>query len=141
MSTTVTTKGASRSRRGGFRSQRGSGTVLVAGVCLALTAVAVVILVIGGYLVAADRARGAADLVALSAASDRAGGGDGCRVAAGAARENGVLLVSCRISGDSLDFVIRVTVRQPVRAGLPLLPDGVPATSVAGRLGVVPRAG
>lgn len=130
---------ATGGRRSDVRSQRGSGTILVAGVCLALAAVAAVVLVIGGYLVAADRARGAADLVALSAAAGRAGGGDGCRVAAGVARENGVLLVSCGISGDSLDFVARVTVRQPVRLRLPLLPDGVPATSLAGRLGVVAR--
>jgi secretion/DNA translocation related TadE-like protein len=120
-------------------NQRGSGTVLVAGVCLAVAAVAAVILVVGGYLVAAGRARGAADLVALSAAAERARGGDACRAAAGIARDNSVVLVRCAISGDSLDFVAQVTVRQPVRVRLPLLPDGVPATSLAGRLGVVSR--
>lgn len=138
----VADAGTGRARRGRWgsrRCQQGSGTVLVAGVGLALAAVAAVVLVIGAYLVAADRARGAADLVALSVAAARAGGADGCHSAAGVARENGVQLVGCGITGDSLDFVARVTVRQPVGLRLPLLPDGVPATSLAGRLGVVAR--
>ena len=42
-------------RWGSRRCQHGSGTVLVAGVGLALAVVAAVILVIGAYLVAADR--------------------------------------------------------------------------------------
>jgi hypothetical protein len=53
---------------------------------------------------------------------------------------NGVLLLRCTVRGDSLDFVVSVTVRQPVRVRLPLLPDGVQATSHAGRLGVVDRS-
>jgi hypothetical protein len=56
------------------------------------------------------------------------------------ARRNGVALVRCTVRGDSLDFVVSVTVRRPVRLGLPLLPDGVAATSHAGRLGVMNRA-
>jgi len=119
--------------------ERGSGTVLVAGVVLVLMAVTAAILVVGGYLVAADRARGAADLVAVSAAAEQAGLGQGCRVAASVARLNGVQLMRCLVEGDSLDFVVSVTVRQPVRTRLPLLPDGVPATSHAGRLGVMSR--
>ena len=119
--------------------ERGSGTVLVAGVVLVLMAVTTALLVIGGYILAADRARGAADLVAVSAAAEQSDGGDGCRVAARLAQRNGVGLVRCVVAGDSLDFVVSVTVRQPVRLRLPLLPNGVPATSHAGRLGVVSR--
>lgn len=119
--------------------ERGSGTALVAGVVFVLTAVTAAILVVNGYLLAADRASGAADLVAVSAAAEQAGLGAGCRVAAGVARRNGVELVRCVVDGDSLDFVVSVTVRQPVRVRLPLLPDGVLATSHAGRLGVVSR--
>ena len=59
--------------------QRGSGTVLAAGMVVLLMAVAAAILVVGGYLVAADHARGAADLVAISAAAKVAQRGDGCR--------------------------------------------------------------
>lgn len=119
--------------------EHGSGTVLVAGTVVVLMAVAAAILVVGGYLVAADHARGAADLVAISAAAKVAQRGDGCRAAADVAHRNGVSLVRCTVRGDSLDFVVSVTVRQPVRLGLPLLPDGVPATSHAGRLGVINR--
>lgn len=119
--------------------ERGSGTVLVAAVMCVLMAITAAILVVGGYLVAADRARGAADLVAVSAAAEQAGLGEGCRAAAGIARLNGVELVRCVVDGDSLDFVISATVRQPVRLRLPLLPDGAMATSHAGRLGVVSR--
>ena len=119
--------------------ERGSGTVLVAGVVLVLMAVTAALLVIGGYLIAADRARGAADLVAVSAAAEQAGGGHGCRSAERLAERNGVELVRCVVAGDSLDFVVSVTVRQPFRVRLPLLPSGVPATSHAGRLGVVSR--
>ena len=129
-----------RARGCGRRTgERGSGTVLVAAVVLVLMAVTAALLVIGGYLLAADRARGAADLVAVSAAAEQAGGGHGCRSAARLAERNGVGLVRCEVTGDSLDFVVSVTVRQAVRVRLPLLPNGVPATSHAGRLGVVGR--
>ncbi len=123
----------------GGRDERGSGTVLAAGTVVLLMAVAAAILVIGGYLVAADHARGAADLVAISAAAKVAQRGDGCRAAAEIAHRNGVSLARCTVRGDSLDFVVSVTVRQPVRLRLPLLPDDVPATSHAGRLGVIAR--
>jgi len=133
--------GAPGMRGPGMRcsQERGSGTLLVAGVVFVLMAITAAILVVGGYLVAADRARGAADLVAVSAAAEQAGLGQGCRVAASVARLNGVQLMRCLVEGDSLDFVVSVTVRQPVRTRLPLLPDGVPATSHAGRLGVMSR--
>jgi secretion/DNA translocation related TadE-like protein len=119
--------------------EHGSGTVLAAGTVVLLTAVAGAILVVAGYLVAADHARGAADLVAISAAAKVAQRGDGCRAAAEIAHRNGVSLARCTVRGDSLDFVVSVTVRQPVRVRLPLLPDAVPATSHAGRLGVIAR--
>ncbi|HEY3338857.1 MAG TPA: Rv3654c family TadE-like protein [Propionicimonas sp.] len=123
----------------GRHDEHGSGTVLVAGTIVVLMAVAAAILVVGSYLVAADHARGAADLVAISAAGRVARWGDGCATAANVARRNGVVLVRCAVRGDSLDFVVSVTVRQSVRVGLPLLPDGASATSHAGRLGVISR--
>jgi secretion/DNA translocation related TadE-like protein len=124
---------------GGRHDQHGSGTVLAAGTVVLLMAVAAAILVVGAYLVAADHARGAADLVAISAAATVAQRGDGCRAAADIARRNGVSLAHCTVRGDSLDFVVSVTVRQSVRLRLPLLPDAVPVTSHAGRLGVIAR--
>lgn len=116
--------------------QRGSGTVLVAAVVLVLLAVTGAALVVAAYLAAADRARGAADLVAVSAAAERSRGGDACAAAARIARLNGVGLAGCAIRGDSLDFVVTITVRQPIAVNLPLLPTAVPATSNAGRLGI-----
>ena len=62
-----------------------------------------------------------------------------CAAAADVAHRNGVSLVRCAVRGDSLDFVVSVTVRQSVRLGLPLLPEGVSATAHAGRLGVINR--
>jgi secretion/DNA translocation related TadE-like protein len=129
--------GLERERPG--HDQHGSGTALVAGAVVVLMAVAAAVLVVGGYLVAAARARGAADLVALSAAARVAQWGDGCRTAADLARRNGVTLVRCAVRGDSLDFVVSVTVRQPAGLRPPLLPDGVLVTSHAGRLGVIGR--
>lgn len=120
--------------------QRGSGTALVAAVVLVLLAAAVVVLVVATFLVAADRARGAADLVALSAAAEQARAGNGCRAAAGVAELNGVGLVRCASKGDPFDFVVSVTIRQPVALNLPLLPDGMLATSHAGRRGVLTRS-
>ena len=125
--------------RPGRHDEHGSGTVLVAGTVVVLMVVAAAILVIGAYLVAADHARGAADLVAISAAAKVAQRSDGCAAAADVAHRNGVSLVRCAVRGDSLDFVVSVTVRQSVRLGLPLLPEGVSATAHAGRLGVINR--
>lgn len=126
-----------RRRRPARGSERGSGTALVAAVTLVLLAVTVAALVVATFLAAADRARGAADLVALSAAAEQARAGNGCRTAGRLAELNGVELIRCAGRGDSLDFVVSVTVRQPVALGLPLLPDGLVATSHAGRRGVL----
>lgn len=117
--------------------QRGSGTALAAAVVLLLLAVAASVLVVAAFLAVADRARGAADLVALSAAAEQSRGGDGCQVARQFAELNGVRLTRCTVGGDSLDFVVSVTIRQPIDLQLPLLPRAVPATSHAGRLGIL----
>jgi len=122
-----------------LRDEHGSGTALVAGAVVVLMAVAGAVLLVASYLVAADYARGAADLVAISAAARVAQRGNGCTAAENVAQHNGVALVRCTARGDSLDFVVSVTVRRPVTVGLPLLPDGVSATSHAGRLGVINR--
>ena len=122
-----------------LRDEHGSGTVLVAGAVVVLMAVAGAVLVVASYLVAADYARGAADLVAISGAARVAQRGNGCTAAENVAHHNAVALVRCTVRGDSLDFVVSVTVRRPVTVGLPLLPDGVSATSHAGRLGVINR--
>lgn len=115
--------------------ERGSGTVLVAGVVLALAMVTAAVLVVVGYLASSSRVRTVADLVALSGAAGALRGEDPCGSAATLARSNGVRLVGCRVAGDSLDFVVSATVEQPV--SFPLLPGRVRATAHAGRLGLL----
>ena len=115
--------------------QMGSGTLLVAGVSLVVLLLTAMVAIVAGYVVAAHAARGAADLVALSAAAEQSRGGRACAVAGRIAQANRVRLVECRVRGDSLDFVVSVTLARPV-AGLPLLPDQVLGTARAGRLGL-----
>lgn len=117
--------------------ERGSGTVLVAGALLVAALVAGALLVVAGYIVAVHHARAAADLVALSGASARAEGGDACRAAGRFALLNRVRLASCRVRGDSLDFVVTVTVAQRVPTLPGALPGEVAATAHAGRLGLL----
>lgn len=118
-------------------SQRGSGTVLVAAVILVLMVVAVGLTVVAGYIAAAHHARAAADLVALSGAAAQARRQDACRVASGVATENRVRLSACHVRGDSLDFVVSVTVARSLDAPTPLLPGEVDASALAGRLGLL----
>lgn len=94
--------------------ERGSGTVLVIGVVVAVLVLTTGGLLIGGAVVASHRARLAADLAALAGAAllrdsalpDRACAGAG-RVAA----LNDAHLVSCSAAG--LEVELTVTVRAP----------------------------
>ncbi len=128
--------GQSRGHREG-RPQQGSGTVLVAAVMLVLMVLAGGLLVVAGYVAAVHHARAAADLAALSGAAAQARGQDACRVANGMAWENRVRLAACHVRGDSLDFVVSVSVAQPVPNPGPLLPGVVSASATAGRLGLL----
>lgn len=126
--------GGSGRRTGG--DERGSGTVLILAVTVVLVAVTGGLVVIAGYVAAAHAARGAADLVALSGAAAHARGQSACLSARRIGAENGVHLVACTVKGDSWDFVVTVTVEQPVAFSVPSLPRSVPATAHAGRLGL-----
>lgn len=116
--------------------ERGSGTVLVAAVMLVLLLLAGLVAIVIGYVAALHTARGAADLVALSGAAERARGGDACVAARNVAAANRVSLVTCRARGDSLDYVVSVTVATTVDFGVPSLPRQVRASAHAGRLGL-----
>lgn len=118
------------------RGERGSGTLLGVAVVLVLAMVAGGVLVVAGYVAAVHHARSAADLSALSGAVRQARGDGACRAAAAAATANGVRLVGCQVRGDSLDFVVSVTVEQGVRVPA-LLPQWVAASAHAGRLGLL----
>ncbi len=126
-------------RRRGLRPpevERGSGTAQMAAVSLVLLVVVGALAVVIGYLAALNEARGAADLVALSAAAERVRGADACRAARSTASANQVAVTGCRVVGDTLDFVVVVTVARSVRFGAPVLPQRVQATARAGRTGL-----
>ncbi|MGO1973543.1 MAG: Rv3654c family TadE-like protein [Propionibacteriaceae bacterium] len=114
--------------------QRGSGTVLAAGVMIAVLAIGVGAVVYGGYVVTAHRAAQAADVVALSGAQAHAAGDDSCTAAEQAARANSVALDTCTLDGDGVDFAITVVVVRPHSQALPGLPDSIRATAVAGSI-------
>ena len=124
--------GPARGRAG--RTEVGSGTVLAALIVILASSVAWCGVVGAGYVAAAHRARGTADLAAVSGAADEALAGDACRAAALIAGANGARTVACSVSGDALDFVVTVTVEVSVEAALPGLPRHLRATAHAGRL-------
>lgn len=148
--------GGKRERLRG-RDQRGSGTLLVAAVVLVAMVIAAAGLLIGVYAVAQRDAANAADLAALSGAAQYEAGqyangqyangqytngrdandqqpnsASACGAARRIATENGAELTRCKVSGDSLDFVVSVTVTQRLRALF--LPASVNASAEAGRL-------
>ena len=120
-----------RARRRGSAA-RGSGTLLMAGVMGVVGVLFVVALLVAGYLVAAHRARGAADLSALSGAGTYQQGGDPCTAARRTAGANGARVTACDRVGDQVGFVVSVTVAVDVRVLLPGLPRAVAARAHAG---------
>lgn len=84
--------------------ERGSGTILAAGLGLLVISLLAAALLLAQAGVHAHRAAAAADLAALAAA-DAARGlkpGDPCTVAAEAARQNNASLTSCRLAGEGI---------------------------------------
>ena len=121
---------SSRRHRPPPQVERGSGTMLVVAAVLLIALAGTVVMLVGGTLAAVERVRGAADLVAVSAAAAQADGGDACVAASRIATANQVELRNCRTAGDLLDFVVTVTVAAPAGS----LPDrfGYTARSHAG---------
>ncbi|MFE0748838.1 Rv3654c family TadE-like protein [Gordonia sp. NPDC058843] len=94
----------------------GHATVLGAFVIAALAAVLVMVIYVGGAVLARHRAQSAADLSALAAAIDHvAGETDPCVAAQDLTRRQGIgaELVGCGVDGDD----VLVTVRVPVELG------------------------
>lgn len=105
--------------------------LMVAVVAVVLTAT-VGGLGVGSAVVAAHRARAAADLAALAGATGlaRGQGRDGaCSTAASVARRNGAVLTAC---GTAADGSILLRARTAVAFGLPGLPRSARALSRAG---------
>jgi secretion/DNA translocation related TadE-like protein len=114
------------------RSQRGSATVLMIGIIGVIVTLSSAALLLAGYAVGYHRARAAADLSALSAATAYQQGRDACTEARQTARRNGARVDRCDVVGDAIDFV--VTVRASVAAGtrLPQMPRTIVAEAYAG---------
>jgi len=95
-------------------SERGSGTVLAAGLGLVVITAMVMLLLLAQAAVMASRAAAAADLAALAAADALRGvsAGEPCPVAAAVAARHDARLVSCVEGGDQ-----SVEVRTELAAG------------------------
>jgi secretion/DNA translocation related TadE-like protein len=93
-------------------SDRGSASLWLLGVALAVVLLAGAVTVAGGLLVARHRAQAAADLGALAGAA-RAfeGQAAACSAAARIAAANGASVTACRVEG--LDVVLTVRVEGP----------------------------
>ncbi|MFW5472644.1 Rv3654c family TadE-like protein [Knoellia sp. CPCC 206450] len=105
--------------------ERGSGTVLVVAAVAAVLLLGIAGLQVGAAASAAHRARAAADLSALAAASAlQEGGADPCGRAAHLARRNSARVVDCLLRPDD-SVLVRVT------TDLDLAWPGLPRTAVA----------
>lgn len=118
--------------RGG--AERGSGTVLAVGSLALIAMLAWAVVVAGTFVLAAHRARGAADLAALDAAAERVRGGDPCARAALSARTNGAELVTCQVTGDEIEFAVRIQVRLRTAMRTLGVPEWAYANAVGGRV-------
>lgn len=118
----------------GSADERGAGTVVSAGLCLALCAVMLLGVWAVGWIGSVHRARTAADLSALAGAQAGGSGRDACTAARQAAGRNHADLRICRVAGHSEDLRVTVEVRTEL---LPRLPGGshwTQARAHAGRL-------
>lgn len=113
-------------------TERGSASVLMAGVMGVVVLLAYATMLVAGYAVAYHRARGAADLTAVSAAQTFRSGGDTCRQARRSAADNGAGLLSCTVVGDQIGFVVTVRVSIPTPSRVTGLPGRVEAEAYAG---------
>ena len=112
--------------------QRGSGTLLVMCVAVFLLVGATAFGVLGQYLVAAQRARSAADLAALAGAQAYGSGNDGCQAAELYAARNDHRLAGCSIVGDKVDFVLTTKITAPVPVEVAVLPTSITVRAHAG---------
>lgn len=124
-----------RPRERGAGRERGSASVLLAGVMGVVVLLSCAAMVVVGYAVAAHRARGAADLAAVSGAAAYGQGADACAQARRTAVDNGARLVRCDQVGDQVDYVVTVRVAIGVRVRVAGLPRQVESLAHAGSIG------
>jgi secretion/DNA translocation related TadE-like protein len=104
--------GASRSRRDGARGQRGSITLVTAGVMVLAVVMTMGTADVGKAMVARAHAQQAADAAALAAAQEQAlpSGRDPADVAAEFAGRNGATLTACACSVGASEALVEVAV-------------------------------
>ena len=99
---------------------------------VALCLVTVVLLLVSGYVLAAHRARAAADLAALAGATAYVAGQNACATAGRSAQTNRGQLTRCRVEGTTGSFVVTVTAQVSVGWAIPGTPRTVSAEARAG---------
>lgn len=114
------------------RDERGSGTMLMIGVCAVVMMLGYTAMVVCGYLIAGHRARAAADLAALSGATTASQGGDPCDSARRNARAHRARITACERVGDQIDFVVTITAAVSIDLTVPGLPRQVSVVAHAG---------
>lgn len=112
--------------------ERGVASVVMVGVLAVVMVLSGAAMVIAGYEVGYHRARAAADLSALSAASAFEQGEDACEQARRTAAQNGAHVTSCDQVGDIVDFVITVQVSVIATIKVAGLPKTITAEAHAG---------
>lgn len=117
-----------------YRSDTGSGTVLVLAVVAVLALMAMTTILVGQLIIDRLRADTAADLAALAGANTIAKG-EACTAAAHIAAENGATLESCRTQGSDVSVEVSVSL-SPLAARVFRI-----ANSGDGRVAATARAG
>jgi len=114
------------------RDQRGSGTALMASVVLIVAVVAIAVACVIAWFGCIHKARSAADLASLAAASAYGTGRDACAVARATASNNDATMTACKVDSNGVDFIVRVTVEVQAKPHLKLGPGKFAYTSQAG---------
>ena len=104
------------------RNERGAGTLLTAGMCLALLVVSWVASMLVAWLAQISDVQDSADLASMAAAGAHAQGSDACTAAREAAVLNHSDLRECIINGDRFSFVVEVRVTQTLQPAVPGTP-------------------
>lgn len=113
----------------------GSATLLAAAGAVLVAVATMVAAILLRYVAAAHELRGAADLVAVSAATAWREGGDACGAARRVALANHVTVEQCVIAGDAIEYVVTIRVGADTTAPWPGLPTHVQAVAHAGVVG------
>lgn len=116
--------------------ERGSASVLVAGLGVLVVAAVVTGVCLLGWLGGARQASNVADLSALAAARAQMRDADACGTARRTAARNSASMVFCTVDATSVDFVVEVRVALRLEPELPI--PGAPRQAVrAARAGPV----